>query len=217
MFDNVLLQVHTRVGLVAVGKLSLNLTCFNKEILTVFGNCIKGAVSNLVPFTMCLPLTIDHLNSASLAPAKDYETNRCNSCNYRKVVSLVVYTKYGNISLPYYILCGKCFRLVSGPLQLSEGTHLTVDETQLHTGTLNSVGVENVRLLKTLLESQKVKAKYINVYVVLSRLVYLYISNPAFLLSLIYICIMPKCVNSLDFRILNYKPDQFIYIYIYEI
>lgn len=49
---------------------------------------------------------------------------------------------------------------MSGLLQLSEGTHLTVDETQLKTGTLNSVGVENVRLLKTLLESQKVEDKY---------------------------------------------------------
>lgn len=68
--------MHTRVGLVAVGKLSLNLTCFNKEILTVFGNRIKAAVANLVPFTMCMPLTIDHLNSVSLAPSKDYNTNR---------------------------------------------------------------------------------------------------------------------------------------------
>ncbi|KAL8148561.1 mini-chromosome maintenance complex-binding protein isoform X2 [Apium graveolens] len=122
MLMHLLSGVHTRFGLVAIGKLSLNLTCFSKEILTVFGNRIKVAVANLVPFTMCMPLTIDHLNSASLAPAKDYQTNR----------------------------------LVSGPLQLSEGTHLIVDATELQTGTLNSVGVENVRLLKTLLESQKV-------------------------------------------------------------
>lgn len=85
---------------------------------------------------------------------------------------------------------------MSAPLQLSEGTHLTVDETQLQTGTLNSVGVENVRLLKILLESQKVKAKYIYVYV-LCRLIHMYTSNPAFLFSLIYVCIIPKCVNSL--------------------
>ncbi|KAL1823930.1 hypothetical protein ACET3Z_010708 [Daucus carota] len=122
MLLHLLSGVHTRVGLVAVGKLSLNLTCFNKEILTVFGNRIKAAVANLVPFTMCMPLTIDHLNSVSLAPSKDYNTNR----------------------------------LVPGLLQLTEGTHLTVDETQLQTGTLNSVGVENIRLLKILLESQKV-------------------------------------------------------------
>lgn len=85
-----LLQVHTGVGLVAVGKLSLNLTCFSKKNLTVFGNRIKVAVANLVPFTMCMPLTIDYLNSASLAPTKDYQTNRYNSCDHRNIASLVV-------------------------------------------------------------------------------------------------------------------------------
>ena len=59
-----------------------------------------------------------------------------------------------------------------GLLQLTEGTHLTVDETQLQTGTLNSVGVENIRLLKILLESQKVRVK---VYLcVCTTLVYLF-------------------------------------------
>jgi hypothetical protein len=41
-------------------------------------------------------------------------------------------------------------------LQLAEDSHLIVDETQLDVGTLNSVGVENARLLKNLMELQKV-------------------------------------------------------------
>lgn len=45
---------------------------------------------------------------------------------------------------------------MSGVLQLAEGSHLTIDETHLQAGTLNTVGVENVRLLKNLLELQKV-------------------------------------------------------------
>lgn len=69
-------QVHARVDEVAVGKLSLNLTCFNKESMSVFGNNLKLAIGNLMPFTECLPLTVDYLNSVTLTPKKDYNTNR---------------------------------------------------------------------------------------------------------------------------------------------
>ncbi|CAL5347863.1 unnamed protein product [Camellia sinensis] len=37
-------------------------------------------------------------------------------------------------------------RLVSGVLQLAEGSHIMIDETHLQAGTLNFVGVENVLL-----------------------------------------------------------------------
>ncbi|XP_057804674.1 mini-chromosome maintenance complex-binding protein [Salvia miltiorrhiza] len=119
---HLLSKVHARVDEVAVGKLSLNLTCFNKESMSVFGNNLKLAVGSLMPFTECLPLTVDYLNSVTLAPKKDYNTNR----------------------------------LVSGLLQLAEGSHLTVDETPLQSGTLNSTGLENVQALKSMMESQKV-------------------------------------------------------------
>lgn len=69
-------QVHARVDSIAVGKLSLNLTCFNRESTSVFGNNLKLAIGNLVPFTECLSLTVDYLNTVSLAPKKDYSTNR---------------------------------------------------------------------------------------------------------------------------------------------
>lgn len=45
---------------------------------------------------------------------------------------------------------------MSGVLQLAEGSHLTIDETHLQAGTLNSVGVENIGLLKNLMKLQKV-------------------------------------------------------------
>lgn len=45
-----------------------------------------------------------------------------------------------------------------GVLQIADGTHLILDEIELQPGTLNSVGVENAKLLKNLLECQKVKA-----------------------------------------------------------
>ncbi|CAN0923837.1 Mini-chromosome maintenance complex-binding protein [Linum grandiflorum] len=48
-------------------------------------------------------------------------------------------------------------RLTQGTLQLAEGSHLTIDETRLQSGTLNSVGIENARLLKNLTELQKVE------------------------------------------------------------
>ncbi|KAI3470949.1 hypothetical protein Pfo_027612 [Paulownia fortunei] len=123
MLLHLLSRVHARVDSIAVGKLSLNLTCFNKESASVFGNHLKLAIENLLPLTEYLPLTVDYLNTVSLAPKKDYSTNR----------------------------------LVSGFLQLAEGSHLTIDETPLRTGTLNSMGVENARILKNMMESQKVE------------------------------------------------------------
>ncbi|KAL6977546.1 hypothetical protein U1Q18_026345 [Sarracenia purpurea var. burkii] len=123
MLLHLLSRVHARVDTLAVGKLSLNLTCFNKESVSVFGNRLNLAVKNLLPFTHCIPLTINYLNTTSLGPKKDYQTNR----------------------------------LVPGVLQLAEGSHLTIDETQLQAGTLDSVGIENARLLKNLVELQKVE------------------------------------------------------------
>ncbi|XP_010253131.1 PREDICTED: mini-chromosome maintenance complex-binding protein-like isoform X1 [Nelumbo nucifera] len=122
MVLHLLSKVHARVDTVAVGKLSLNLTGFTKESASIFGNQLNLAIQNLLPFTRSIPLTVEYLNSASIAPRKDYQTDR----------------------------------LVTGVLQLAEGTHLTIDETQLKAGTLNSIGVENVRLLKNLMEWQKV-------------------------------------------------------------
>lgn len=123
MLLHLLSKVHGRGDSIAVGKLSLNLTCFNKETVSVFGHRLNLALKNLLPFTHCVPLTVDYLNKVSLAPKKDYQTNR----------------------------------LASGVLQLAEGSHLTIDETQLQAGTLNSTGVENARVLKSLLELQKVE------------------------------------------------------------
>lgn len=36
----------------------------------------------------------------------------------------------------------------SGLLQLVEGSHLTIDETQLQEGRLNPIGLENARVLQ---------------------------------------------------------------------
>ncbi|XP_042465269.1 mini-chromosome maintenance complex-binding protein-like [Zingiber officinale] len=51
----------------------------------------------------------------------------------------------------------KTGRLVAGVLQLAQGTHLTINETCMQSGTLSSNGIENARLLKNLLELQKVE------------------------------------------------------------
>lgn len=123
MLLHLLSRVHARADNVAVGKLSLNLTCISKEIASVFGTKLSIVIKNLLPFTKCIPLTVEYLNTASLAPKKDYQINR----------------------------------LIPGVLQLAEGSHLIFDETCLETGTLNSAGVENARLLKALTELQKVE------------------------------------------------------------
>ncbi|GMI84959.1 E2F target gene 1 [Hibiscus trionum] len=123
MLLHLLSKVHTRVDDVAVGKLSLNLIGLNKESVSVFGTRLSQTFKNLLPCTNCLPLTLEYLNSASLAPKKDYQTNR----------------------------------LIPGVLQLPEGSHLMVDETHLESGSLNSIGVGNTKLLKNLIEFQKVE------------------------------------------------------------
>lgn len=123
MLLHLLSKVHARVDSFAVGKLSLNLTGFDKASISVFGNRINDAVKNLVPFSHRMPLTVEYLNTASLAPVKDYQTNR----------------------------------LVPGVLQCAEGSHLTIDETSLEAGTLNSNGVENTKILKDLMEFQSVE------------------------------------------------------------
>ncbi|KAI4306546.1 hypothetical protein L6164_029816 [Bauhinia variegata] len=120
---HLLSRVHARVDTIAVGKLSLNLTSFSKETMSIYGNQLSVTVKDLLPFTHCIPLTVEYLNSTSLAPRKDYDTNR----------------------------------LTTGVLQLPEGSHVIVDETKLEAGTLNSVGVENTRLLKDLMQLQKVE------------------------------------------------------------
>ncbi|CAK8567778.1 unnamed protein product [Lathyrus sativus] len=122
MLLHLLSKVQARVDALAVGKFSVNFTCFSKEIASIFGKQLSFAIKNLVPFTHCIPLTVEYLNTASLAPKKNYDKNR----------------------------------LETGVLQLAEGSHLIVDETQLEAGTLNSVGVENASLLKNLMENQKV-------------------------------------------------------------
>ncbi|KAL7589325.1 hypothetical protein Lser_V15G36082 [Lactuca serriola] len=123
MLLHLLSKVHSRVDSFAVGKLSLNLTSLDKSSISVFGNRISNAIKTLLPFTHHMPLTVEYLNTASLSPVKDYETNR----------------------------------LVSGALQCAEGSHFMIDETSLQAGVLNSNGVENTRLLKDLMEFQKVE------------------------------------------------------------
>lgn len=123
MLLHLLSKVHARVDDLAVGKLSLNLTSFRKETVSVFGKQLSLALKNLLPFTSCIPLTVEYLNTVPLAPKKNYDTNR----------------------------------LETGVLQLAEGSHLIVDETKLEAGILNTVGVENARLLKNLIELQKVE------------------------------------------------------------
>ncbi|KAE8713397.1 hypothetical protein F3Y22_tig00110210pilonHSYRG00042 [Hibiscus syriacus] len=119
MLLHLLSKVHTRVDDVVVRKLSLNLIGLNKESASVFGTRLSQTFKNLLPVTNCMPLILEYLNTVSLAPKKDYQTNR----------------------------------LIPGVLKLPAGSYLMVDETQLESGSLNSIGIENTKLLKNLIES----------------------------------------------------------------
>lgn len=121
---HILSQVHARVEPVAVGKLSLNLTEIGRAANGCqFTKILAEAIQELLPCSHSVPLTIEYLNKASVAPRKNYQTNR----------------------------------LVTGALQLASGTHLTIDETQLKAGTLNSTGIHNVQIFRNMLEWQKVE------------------------------------------------------------
>ncbi|KAE8661671.1 Mini-chromosome maintenance complex-binding protein [Hibiscus syriacus] len=111
---HLLSKVHTRVDDVDVGKLALNLIGLNKESTSVFGTRLSQTFKHLRPFTNFMPLTLEYLNTTSLAPKKDYQTNR----------------------------------LIPGVLQLPADSHLMVDETQLESRSLNSIEIENTKLLK---------------------------------------------------------------------
>lgn len=123
---HLLSQVHARVDAMALGKLSLNITGCNPGSeggLSPTAATAADVISKLVPRSHLMPLSLQTLNHAPVAPRKDYVSNR----------------------------------LVTGAMQLSDGTHLTLDETALQAGTLNSVGVQNLEVLKHLLQWQKVE------------------------------------------------------------
>ncbi|CAO2185820.1 unnamed protein product [Urochloa humidicola] len=82
---------------------------------------------------------------------------------YSLIQKLVPYSQAIPMSIDYLNTAtlqprkdNKSGRLVTGVLQLPQGSHLTFDETFLQTGSLTSKGVENTMLLKNLMESQKV-------------------------------------------------------------
>ncbi|KAJ0985448.1 hypothetical protein J5N97_003804 [Dioscorea zingiberensis] len=115
---HLLSRLHARVDAVSVGKLSLNLTGFNRDTASIFRNPITKAIQSLLPFSQYIPLTVEYLNTAALQPRKNNQTGR----------------------------------LIPGVLQIAQGTHLTIDETHLQPGNLDSNGVHNARLLKHLIE-----------------------------------------------------------------
>jgi hypothetical protein len=123
---HLLSQVHARVDSMALGKLSINLIgCSpgSEGAPSPMATAAANVISQLMPRSHLLPLSLEVLNKAPIAPRKDYETNR----------------------------------LVTGAVQLAEGTHLTLDETALQAGTLGTIGVQNLEVLKHLLEWQKVE------------------------------------------------------------
>eukprot|EP00897_Mesotaenium_endlicherianum_P000995 jgi/Mesen1/10897/ME000095S10230 len=79
---HILSRVHARVDPVAIGQLSLNLTGVGAGGAGLSSGDIRGltaALGQLLPRAHALPLTLEALNSAPMAPHKDYDTNRLSS------------------------------------------------------------------------------------------------------------------------------------------
>lgn len=159
-------QLRARVDAVSVGKLSLNLTGFNGETASIFGNRITSAIQSLLPFSQYIPLTVDYLNTATLQPKKNNQTGRCNILESNLLLLFNSYSYHRIINLhEQFFACKSCslmiwtifgLRLIPGVLQLAQGTHLTIDESHLQPGNLDSNGVHNARLLKKLIEQLSV-------------------------------------------------------------
>ncbi|KAL7260659.1 hypothetical protein ACSBR1_006346 [Camellia fascicularis] len=61
MLLHLLSRVHAKFDTLAVGKLSLNLTGFNKESVSIFGNRLNLVFENLLPFTSWLAYYVSML------------------------------------------------------------------------------------------------------------------------------------------------------------
>lgn len=112
-------HVYTRLDCTVLGKFSVNLSNIpmNNDYIT---NLYK-LISQLLPKTHYLPMSLETMNSTDMIPKKNYETDR----------------------------------LQTGMLQLSDHTHLVVDETKLDVGKLEEKGVTNVQAMKCLIQNQK--------------------------------------------------------------
>ncbi|XP_022246309.1 mini-chromosome maintenance complex-binding protein-like isoform X1 [Limulus polyphemus] len=117
---HLLSSVYTRCDVMALGKLSLNLTKI--PVLEGYKKSLYQLIETLVTKSFYLPMTLQNLNTFTFVPKKDYSQNR----------------------------------LISGILQLSDHTHLVIDETSLSTGQLEAKGVQNITALGNLIKWQRV-------------------------------------------------------------
>ncbi|XP_068653845.1 mini-chromosome maintenance complex-binding protein-like [Aristolochia californica] len=126
MVLHLLSRVQARVDSIVVGKLSLNLCGINVESVAIFVSQLNLVIQSILPFSQCIPLTMEYQHRATLVPRTYYQSNR----------------------------------LITGALHLVRGSHLTFGETRLISGTLNFVGVANMRLLKNLMECKQVEYEF---------------------------------------------------------
>ncbi|KFK42329.1 hypothetical protein AALP_AA2G242000 [Arabis alpina] len=115
---------------------------------------VNGRVDNIAVGKLSLNLI--HLNEESMSI---FGTQLSNALK-----SLLPFTQSMPLTIEYLNTTSlgpkkdyRINRLMPGVLQIADGTHLILDETELQRGTLNSVGVENAQLLKNLVECQKVE------------------------------------------------------------
>lgn len=70
------------MDVIALGKLSLNLTGFTTESASVFGNQLNDTITKLCPFSKVIPLSVEYLNNAVLQPRKNNQSGRCSFISF---------------------------------------------------------------------------------------------------------------------------------------
>ncbi|XP_012274497.1 mini-chromosome maintenance complex-binding protein isoform X2 [Orussus abietinus] len=113
---------YMRNDYLCLGSFPMNITDFPITRYTSFPKELYEVLSEFLPKTHFLEISLSCLNDANLTPKKDYDTNR----------------------------------LTSGVLQLSDNTHLIIDETKLSSGQVTQSGRQNYAAIDSLIKFQKV-------------------------------------------------------------
>lgn len=115
-------SIYMRKDFLCLGSFPINITKFPLKKCKDFSKELYGVLTQLIPKSHYVELTLENLNDMSFTPKKDYQ----------------------------------CNRLTSGVLQLSNNTHLVIDETHLTLGLVTPCGRKNYDTLNKLVQYQKI-------------------------------------------------------------
>lgn len=125
----------------SLGSLTLNISNIPVNIVDQYSNKFYQIIQMLLSKSHYLPMTLENMNELTFIP---------------KLVEFLLELLFFFQTVFNFRKDYVCNRLTSGLLQLSESTHLVLDETKLSAGKLNESGVKSVSALANVIKNQKV-------------------------------------------------------------